>query len=94
LAAEYYNIAGDDAAADASRQKQQQLAMQKMQPSIDAAQNQAEELQKQFGDPKAVEAMRKQAEAAQAAIQAQQKKQQKNGDKKKSAEELEKELGM
>ncbi|WP_129775190.1 hypothetical protein [Peristeroidobacter soli] len=94
LAAEYYNIAGDDAAADASRQKQQQLAMQKMQPSIDAAQKQAEELQKQFSDPKAVEAMRKQAEAAQAAIQAQQKKQQKNGDKKKSAEELEKELGM
>jgi hypothetical protein len=94
LAAEYYSVADDSAAADASRQKQQTLAMQKMQPSIDAAQKQAEELQKQFSDPKAVEAMRKQAEAAQAALQAQQKKQQKSSDKKKSAEELEKELEM
>lgn len=94
LAAEYYNVAGDDAAAEVSRQKQQQLAMQNMQPQIDAAQKQAEEMQKQFGDPKAVEAMRKQAQAAQAKIQAQQKQQQKSGDKKKSAEELEKELGM
>jgi hypothetical protein len=94
LAAEYYNVAGDSAAADAARQKQQQLAMQNMQPQIDAAQKQAEEMQKQFGDPKTVEAMRKQAQAAQARIQAQQKQQQKSGDKKKSAEELEKELGM
>ncbi len=94
LAAEYYSVAGDNASAEAVRQKQQQLAMQRMQPSIDAAQKQAEDLQKQFGDPKAVEAMRKQAEAAQAAIKAQQKKSQKSGDKKKSAEELEKELGM
>lgn len=95
LAAEYYNVAGDDAAAEASRQKQQQLAMQNMQPQIDAAQKQAEEIQKQFGDPKAVEAMRQQARAAQARIQAaQQKLQQKGGDKKKSAAELEKELGM
>jgi hypothetical protein len=97
LAAEYYNVAGDDAAADASRQKQQQLAMQNMQPQIDAAQKQAEEIQKQFGDPKAIEAMRQQAQAAQARIQAAQQKQQNSGDrndKKKSAEELEKELGM
>lgn len=94
LAAEYYSVAGDSAAADAARQKQQQFAMQRMKPSIDAAQQQAEEMQKQFSDPKTVEAMRKQAEAAQAAIQAQQKKQQRSGDKKKSAEELEKELGM
>lgn len=94
LAAEYYSVAGDSAAAEASRQKQQQLAMQNLQPQIDAAQKQAEEMQKQFGDPKAVEAMRKQAQAAQARIQAQQKQQQKSGDKKKSAEELEKELGM
>lgn len=94
LAAEYYGVAGDSPAANAARQKQQQYAMQRMQPSIDAAQKQAEELQKQFSDPKAVEAMRKQALEAQAAIQAQRKQQQKNGDKKKSAEELEKELGM
>jgi hypothetical protein len=92
LASEYYDVAGEDTKADAARAKQQQLAMQRMQPSIDAARKQAEELQKQFGDPAQVAAMRQQAEAARKSLQQQQQQAQKQN--KRSADDLEKELGL
>jgi hypothetical protein len=92
LAAEYYSVAGESAKAEAARAKQQQLAMQKMQPSIDEARKQAEEMQKQFGDPAQVEAMRRQAETARQNLQQQQPAAQKRN--KQSAEELEKELAL
>lgn len=92
LASEYYNVAGDSAKAEAARTRQQQLAMQKMQPAMDEARKQAEELQKQFGDPAQVAAMRQQAEAARKSLQQQQQQAQKRN--KQSADELEKELGL
>jgi hypothetical protein len=92
LASEYYSVAGENAKAEATRAKQQQLAMQKMQPSIDAARKQAEEMQKQFGDPAQVEAMRQQAEAARKNLQQQQQSAKKRN--QQSADELEKELGL
>jgi hypothetical protein len=92
LASEYYDVAGEQAKADQARAKQQQLSMQKMQPSIDAARKQAEELQKQFGGPAQVEAMRRQAEAARKNLQQQQQAAQKRN--KESADDLEKELGL
>jgi hypothetical protein len=98
LAAEYYDVAGDSAKAEAARQKQNQLAMQKMQPQIDAAQRQAADLQKEFGDPAKVQAMREQAEAARKAIQQQQAAQAAQAPSKakaaKAASDLEKELGL
>lgn len=92
LASEYYDVAGEDAKAAAARAKQQQLAMQSMQPAMDAARKQAEELQKQFGDPATVAAMRQQAEAARKSLQQQQQQAQKRN--KQSADDLEKELGL
>lgn len=92
LASEYYDVADEQAKAEAARAKQQQLSMQKMQPSIDEARKQAEAMQKQFSDPKQIEAMRRQAEAARQSLQ-----QQQQGAKKanrKSADELEQELGL
>lgn len=92
LAAEYYDVAGDPEKAQAAREKRNQLTMQKMQPSIDAMQKQAAELQREFSDPAQVEAMRKQAEAAQKAIQQQQAASKQTGTKR--ADDLEKELGL
>jgi hypothetical protein len=92
LASEYYNVAGDSAKAEAARARRQQLAMQKMQPAMDEARKQAEELQKQFGDPAQVAAMRQQAEAARRNLQQQQQQARKRN--KQSADELEKELGL
>ena len=93
LASEYYNVAGESAKAEAARAKQQQLAMQKMQPAMDEALRQAEELQKHFAaDPAQVAAMREQAEAARKSLLQQQ--QEANKRNKRSADELEKELGL
>jgi hypothetical protein len=83
LASEYYDVAGESDRADAARDKQRRLAMAKMQPQIDAAQRQAEAIAKRFGDPAQVEAMKRQAEAAKAAMEqqkAQGKKSQANND--------------
>jgi hypothetical protein len=92
LAIAYYEAADADDKADAIREKQQQLAMQKMQPSIDQARKQAEAMQKEFSDPAKVEAMRKQAEAMQKQMQQQQAASKEKN--KKSADDLEKELGL
>jgi hypothetical protein len=93
LASEYYNVAGESAKAEAARAKQQQLAMQKMQPAMDEALRQAEELQKHFAaDPAQVAAMREQAEAARKSLL--QQLLEANKRNKRSADELEKELGL
>jgi|GEM_PF-1339623 len=92
LAYEYYSVGGNDEKADAARAKQQQLAMQKMQPGIDAARKQAEAMRKELSDPAKVEAMRQQAEAAQKVLQQQRETAKQNNEK--SADELEKELGL
>lgn len=92
LAAAYYEAADADEKAQAVRDRQQQLTMQKMQPSIDQARKQAEAMQKQFSDPARVEEMRKQAEATRKAMQEQQAAS--KASNRKSADELEKELGL
>jgi hypothetical protein len=92
LAAEYYDVAGDSAKAQAAREQQNQLATQKMRPQIDAAQRQAAELQKEFSDPAKVQAMREQAEAARKSIQQQQASS--KAANKKGADDLEKQLGL
>lgn len=92
LAAEYYGVADDEAKAKAALAKSQQLAMQKLQPAIDETRKQAEELQKQFGDPARVEAMRRQAEAARKSLQQQRANAEK--DNRRRAEDLEEELGL
>jgi hypothetical protein len=92
LAAEYYGLAGQDAKAQAARDTQQKLAMAKMQPQIDQAQKQAEQLKREYSDPAKVQAMREQALAMQKSLQEQQKANAK--DKGKKADDLEKELGL
>jgi myosin heavy subunit len=92
LASEYYDVAGEPAKAQAAREKQNQVAMQRMQPSIDQLQRQAAELQKQYSDPAKVHAMREQAEAARKSIQQQQAAS--KAANKKGADDLEKQLGL
>jgi hypothetical protein len=92
LAADYYEVADADDKADAVRERGRQVSMQKMQPSIDQARKQAEAFQKQYGDPAKVAEMQKQAQATRAAMQAQQAASKSNN--KKSAADLEKELGL
>lgn len=91
LAADYYRVAGEDAKAEAVRSLQQQAAMQQMQPSLDAAREQANALRERFGDPAQVEALRKQAEAARRSLEQQSRS---PASSRKSAEELERELGL
>jgi hypothetical protein len=92
LAAEYYEVANASEKAQAARDRMQQVAMQKMQPSIDQAQKQAEAMAAEFGDPAKVAEMKKQAEAARKAMQEQQAASKTSN--KKSADDLEKELGL
>ena len=95
LAIQYYSVADEQAKSDALQAKMSQQTLQKLQPSIDQAQKQAEELKKQYGDPAKVQAMREQAEAARKAMQQQQAQANaKSASNKKSAEQLEKELGL
>jgi hypothetical protein len=92
LASDYYEVADADDKAEAVRERSRQVAMQKMQPSIDQARKQAEAMQKQFSDPAKVAEMQKQAQAARQAMQQQQAAAKSNN--KKSAADLEKELGL
>lgn len=95
LAAGYYSVAGDDARAEAAREKQRQLAMAKMQPQIDAAKRDAEALQARFSDPSEVAAMQREAEAARARLEQQQKAAKAGAaTRQKSADDLAKELGL
>jgi hypothetical protein len=98
LAANYYEVADQDDKAKAARDRNAQLVQQKMQPSIDQARKQAEEIQKQFSDPAKVEEMKRSAAAAAKAIQEQKESPAAQAARKeanrKSAEDLEKELGL
>jgi hypothetical protein len=95
LAIGYYRAGGDQAKAEATQAKATQLMKQKLQPTIDKAQAQAEDLKKQFSDPAKVQAMREQAEAAKKAIQQQQAQSAtQSASRKKSTDDLEKELGL
>ena len=92
LAAEYYEVADQDAKAQAARDKQQQVAMSKMQPSIDAMRKQAEQVAAQFSDPAKVKEMQEQARAMQKQLQQHQQANAKGNAKK--ADDLEQELGL
>jgi hypothetical protein len=61
LAADYYDVAGQGDKADAARERMQQLAMAKLQPSIEQMQQQAEQLRAAYSDPARIQAMREQA---------------------------------
>ena len=92
LATAYYRTADAEDKAKAVEQRQQQRAMQKMQPQIDQMRKQADALQQQYSDPAKVAQMQKQAEAVRKSMQEQQA-----GAKaanKKGAADLEKELGL
>lgn len=78
LAAQYYGVAGQDARAAAARDKQRALAMAKLRPQLEEAQRDAAALAKRFEDPAAVEALRRQAEAANAALAKQKEQGRKN----------------
>jgi hypothetical protein len=92
LAAGYYGVARQEAKARTAQEQSKQLAMAKMQPSIDQMQRQATQLQRQFSDPATVKAMQEQARALQRSIQEQQKAS--GATKAASADDLEKELGL
>ena len=66
--------------------------MAAMQPSIDEMKRQAEQLRAQYSDPAKVKAMQEQARAMQATIKQEQAAAKQAN--KKSAAELEKELGL
>lgn len=92
LATDYFRVADLDDKANAAQELSRQAAMSKMQPSIDEMRKQAEDMQKAFSDPAKVKAMQQQALEAQKAIKAQQQANAKSAGK--SADDLEKELGL
>ena len=92
LAADYYGVAREEQKAQAARDKQQKLAMARMQPSIDQMQKQAEQMRAQFSDPQKVKEMQEQARAMQKQLQARQQANAKPNAGK--ADDLEKELGL
>jgi hypothetical protein len=69
LAASYYDVAGDNAKAATTRERQRKLALDKLRPAIDQAQREAEALRRTFGDPRQAETMRQQATAVREALQ-------------------------
>jgi hypothetical protein len=87
-AKDYYAVAGNEAKEKEVQARAEANARQKMQPTMDAMQRSAEEMRKAYSDPARVEEMKRQAEEMKRAMQ----KQQAQGGK--SAEDLEKELGM
>jgi hypothetical protein len=91
LAAQYYELAGDEARAQAVRNRGTQQVQKQMAPSIEQAQKQAEEMRRAFSDPAKVEAMRKRAQEAQRSIQQNRPTAAQNA---ASVAELEKELGL
>jgi hypothetical protein len=91
LAHDYYEAAGDRDKAMAARDRQNQLAKQKLQPKIDEATKQAEALKAGLGSPAEIAAMKKQAQESAKAMQ-EQKPDKK--ERKKKADDLASELGM
>jgi len=92
LAADYYEVAGQDRKADAARERMQQLAMSRMQPQIQQMQQQAEQLRAAYSDPAKVQAMREQALAAKKSLEQQQLAAKQVTAKK--TDDLSKELGI
>jgi hypothetical protein len=92
LAMAYYRTADAEDKAKAVEQRQQQQAMQRMQPQIDQMRKQADALQQQYSDPAKVAEMQKQAEAIRKSMQEQQAGA--KAGNKKGAADLEKELGL
>lgn len=92
LAADFYGVARLEAKAEQAREQQRQVAMAKMQPTIDEMREQAEALQKAFSDPRQVQELQEQARRMQQQIQAQQQANAKSSAKR--ADELESELGL
>jgi hypothetical protein len=93
LAIEYYDIADADDKATRARQQLQTLGQQQLQPSIAAMQRDAEALKAQFADPGKVAEMQRQAQEAQRALQSSANAR-KTPAARKSAADLEKELGL
>jgi hypothetical protein len=91
LAGSYFQVADDRAKAQAVQKRQEQIGLKKLQPDIDASKRLAESMREQYSDPAKVEAMRKQAMAAQAAMQAQQPSAERTT---QGAGDLQKELGL
>ena len=91
LAYNYFKVADDGVKAKAVQKRHEQIALKKMQPDIDEAKRAAAALREQFSDPAKVEAMRKQAMAMQAAMQAQRPSAERT---KQDAGDLQKELGL
>jgi hypothetical protein len=92
LAAKYFDASGDDNRAQALQARERQQQQAAMQPTIDAMQKQAAEIQNAYSDPAKVEEMKRRAREQQELLRKQQQgAKEKNA---KSAEELEKELGM
>lgn len=89
LAAAYYEVADAKDRAEAMRETQRQLALQKMQPRIEQAQRAAQDLARSLGDPAQVSELRRQAEEARKAIE-----QSRSSQPAKSADDLERELGL
>jgi hypothetical protein len=92
LAAEYFDVAGADAQAQAVREQAKQAAMSAMQPSIDAMQRQADALRAQYSDLAKIKAMQEQAAAMRATLQQPQSTHEPKN--RKSAADLERELGL
>jgi hypothetical protein len=92
LASKYYDTAGDDKRAQAAQARADAQAQAAMQPTLEAMQKQAAEMQKAYSDPARVEEMKRRAREQQEQLR---RRQQGAKDKNaKSAEELEKELGL
>lgn len=91
LAAEYFELAGDAARAQAVRDRGTQQVQQQMAPSIEQAQKQAEDMRRAFSDPAKIEAMQKRAQEAQRSLKQNRPTAAQNA---ASVAELEKELGL
>lgn len=91
LSYDYFKVADDGVKAQAVRKRHEQIALKKMQLDIDEAKRAAAALREQYSDPAKVEAMRKQAMAIQAAMQAQRPSAERT---KQDAGDLQKELGL
>jgi hypothetical protein len=91
LAASYFSVAGDSAKKQAVQKRYEQIALKKLQPDIDDAKRAAASMREQYSDPAKVDALRKQAQAAQAAMQAQRPS---AGRAEQDAGDLQKELGL
>jgi hypothetical protein len=93
LAMDYFNVAGLDARAQATGARQQAAARSRVQPSIQAMQQQAEALQAQMLDPARIAELQRQAQELQRSMQSA-NPQGKRPASGRSADDLAAELGL